>query len=127
ATPAGVRSGVASVSTTHCLPGGSMRARIVLVSIAIVLIAAACGNSGSSKATDTPLPSGRPTTTVSAADLKKNVPVSAPGVTSTEINVATIVSKTNNPTGASYDPHVGGMKAYFQMDHDAGGTDGRKL
>jgi ABC-type branched-subunit amino acid transport system substrate-binding protein len=104
-----------------------MRARIVVVGLAIVLIAAACGNSGSSKETsDTTLPAGGPTTTASAADLKKNVPVTAPGVTDTEIDIATITSKTNNLTG-SYAPLVDGIKAYFQMVNDNGGIYGRKL
>jgi ABC-type branched-subunit amino acid transport system substrate-binding protein len=93
----------------------------------IVLIAAACGNSGSSKqSSDTTLPSGGPTSTATPADLKKNVPVSAPGVSDTEIDVATITSKTNNLTG-TYAPLVDGVKAYFQMVNDNGGIYGRHL
>src|SRR5260221_8100613 len=107
--------------------GGSMRTRLVSLGLAIVLIAAACGNSGSSKSSDTTLPSGGPTSTASAADLKTNVPVTAPGVSSTEIDVASIVTKTNNPTGASYGPLVDGVKAYFKMVNDNGGIYGRKL
>src|SRR5258708_719849 len=106
---------------------GSMGARIVVAGLAVVLIAAACGNAGSSKSSDTTLPSGGPTSTGSAADLKTNVPVTAPGVSRTEIDVAAIVTKTNNPTGASYAPLVDGMKAYFQMVNDSGGIYGRKL
>src|ERR1700674_289950 len=99
-----------------------MRARILVTGLAIVLTAAACSNAGSSKvSSETTLPSGGPTSTVSAADLHKNVPVTAPGVSSTEIDVATIVSKTNNPTGASYGPLVDGIRAYFQMVNDHGG------
>ncbi len=103
-----------------------MRTRLGLLGLAIVLIAAACGNSGSGKASDTTLPSG-PTSTASAADLKTNVPVTAPGVSNAEIDVATIVTKTNNPTGASYAPLVDGVKAYFRMVNDHGGIYGRKL
>ena len=106
-----------------------MRARSLVMGLAIVLIAAACGNSGSSKeSSDTTVPAGGPTSTASAADLKKNVPVDAPGVTDTEIDVATIVTKTNNPTGASYGPLVDGIKAYFEMINETnGGIYGRKL
>jgi len=101
--------------------------RTLVVGLAIVVTAAACGNAGSSKSSDTTVPSGGPTSTASATDLETNVPVTAPGVSSTEIDVAAIVTKTNNPTGASYAPLVAGMKAYFQMVNDHGGIYGRKL
>jgi hypothetical protein len=104
-----------------------MRARILGVGLAIVLMAAACANSGSTKPADSTLPPGGPTSTASAADLKTNVPVTAPGVSSTEIDVAAIVTKTNNPTGASYGPLVDGVNAYFKMVNDNGGIYGRKL
>jgi ABC-type branched-subunit amino acid transport system substrate-binding protein len=105
-----------------------MRARILIAVLAIALIAAACGNSQSSKASDTTLPSGGtgPTTTASAADLTKNVPVNAPGVSSTEIKVAAITTNTNNPTG-SYSSLADGVKAYFAMVNAGGGIYGRKL
>ena len=105
-----------------------MRARTLVAGLAVVVIAAACGNSGSSKqSSGTTLPAGGSTTTAGAADLKKNVPVTAPGVTSSEIDVAAITTKTNNPTGGSFGPLVDGMKAYFQMVNDNGGIYGRKL
>jgi ABC-type branched-subunit amino acid transport system substrate-binding protein len=105
-----------------------MRADLLVSGLAVVLIAAACSNAGSSKqSSGTTIPSGAPVTTASAADLKKNVPVSAPGVTSTEIDVASIVTKTNSPTASSYAGLVDGMKAYFQMVNDNGGIYGRKL
>ena len=104
-----------------------MRARIAVISLAIVLIGAACGNAGSSSSSDTTLPpSSGPTTTVSQADLQKNLPVNAPGVTSNEIKVASVVAKSNNPTG-SYGPLVDGIKAYFAMVNGSGGIYGRKL
>lgn len=105
-----------------------MRARILVLGLAVALIAVACGNSNSSKPAATTQPSGNsgPAVTSSAADLKKNVPVSAPGVTSTEIKVASITSKTNNLTG-SYGPLVDGIKAYFAMVNAGGGIYGRKL
>jgi branched-chain amino acid transport system substrate-binding protein len=104
-----------------------MRTRLLLVGLTIVLIASACENSGSGKVSDTTLPSGGPTSTASATDLETNVPVTAPGVSSDEIDVAAIVTKTNNPTGASYGPLVDGMKAYFKMVNDNGGIYGREL
>ena len=105
-----------------------MRARALVGVLAVVVLAAACGNAGSNnQSSNTTVPSGGPPTTASAADLKKNVPVSAPGVTNNAINVATIVTKTNNPTGGSYGPLVDGVKAYFQMVNDNGGIYGRKL
>jgi ABC-type branched-subunit amino acid transport system substrate-binding protein len=92
-----------------------------------IIVIAGCTNAESSKSSDTTLPSGGPTSTASAADLEKNVPVNAPGVSRTEIDVAAIVTKTNNPTGASYGPLVDGMKAYFEMVNHNGGIYGRKL
>jgi ABC-type branched-subunit amino acid transport system substrate-binding protein len=95
--------------------------------MAMVLVVAACGNAGSSKTSDTTAPVATgPTTTVSSADLQKNLPVKAPGVSSTEIKVASITAKTNNLTG-SYAPLVDGIKAYFAMVNAAGGIYGRKL
>jgi len=104
-----------------------MRARVGIVASAMVLLVAACGNAGSSKTSDTEAPPvGGPTSTVSAADLQKNVPVNAPGVTSSEIKVASITAKTNNLTG-SYAPLVDGIKTYFAMVNSTGGIYGRKL
>jgi hypothetical protein len=105
-----------------------MRLRIVAICAILALVGVACSNSGSGKATDTtPITSSNgPTTTVSAADLTKNVPVNAPGVSSTEIKVAAITAKTNNLTG-SYAPLVDGIKAYFAMVNNGGGIYGRKL
>jgi branched-chain amino acid transport system substrate-binding protein len=105
-----------------------MGARSLVAGLAIVLVAGACGNSGSSKPTSaTTLPPSGPTTTAGASDLETNVPVSAPGVSSSEIDVAAITTKTNNPTGGSFGPLVDGMKAYFKMVNDNGGIYGRKL
>jgi ABC-type branched-subunit amino acid transport system substrate-binding protein len=59
--------------------------------------------------------------------LKQNLPLKENGVTDKEIDVSTVVTKTNNPTGASYHPLVDGIKAYFQMVNDNGGVYGRKL
>jgi len=107
--------------------GGTMRSRILAAAAGVALLSVACGNAGSSKASTTTLPaSSGPGTTVSAADLQKNVPNSSPGVTDSEIKVASITSKTGNPTG-SYGALVDGIKAYFEKVNDAGGIYGRKL
>lgn len=105
-----------------------MRARWLLIGVAMVLVAAACGNAGSKGDTssDTTAPGGT-TTTVSKADLSKNVPLKENGVTDKEIDVSAVVAATGNPTGASYHPLVDGIKAYFQMVNDNGGIYGRKL
>ncbi len=102
-----------------------MRVRIVAACAVIALLAVACGNAGSAKSTVTTAPSGTagPTTT---ADLTKNVPVAAPGVSDTEIHVAAITTNSNNPTG-SYAPLADGVKAYFEMINSQGGIYGRKL
>jgi len=93
----------------------------------MVVAVAACGNAGSSKSSDTSTPPATgPNTTFSAADLTKNLPVTAPGVTSTEIKVASITAKTNNLTG-SYGALVDGIKAYFAMVNANGGIYGRHL
>ncbi len=104
-----------------------MRSRVLAAGTVIALLTVGCGNAGSSKSSETTLPANSgPATTASAADLKKNVHVDAPGVTESEIKVATITSKTNNLTG-SYAPLVDGVKAYFEMVNENGGIYGRKL
>jgi ABC-type branched-subunit amino acid transport system substrate-binding protein len=105
-----------------------MRLRIVATCAVIMLLAVACGNAGSGKATDTtaPLGSTGPTTTRNPSDLTKNVHVDAPGVTDTEIHVAAVTTNSNNPTG-SYAPLADGVKAYFEMINSKGGIYGRKL
>ena len=93
----------------------------------MAVLAVACGNAGSGKAGDTTLPSNTgPVTTGTKPDLTKHVPVTAPGVTDTEIKVAAITTQTSNPTG-SYAPLGDGIKAYFAMINSRGGIYGRKL
>src|SRR3954454_22462276 len=106
-----------------------MRARVVAAGDAIVLIAAACGNSASSK----PSSSGSTGTTVaggvhevSAADQKKNVPVSAQGVTNDSIGV-TVITATTNIIGGHYAEYADGIQAYFDYINSQGGIYGRKL
>ncbi|MFM8237402.1 MAG: ABC transporter substrate-binding protein, partial [Actinomycetota bacterium] len=84
-------------------------------------------SSGGSSSPTTEPSGGGPATTASPSDLKKNVPVDAPGVSATEIAVDVIAAKTNNPTG-SYAPFVEGIKAYFNYRNtEDGGIYGRKL
>jgi branched-chain amino acid transport system substrate-binding protein len=104
-----------------------MRARSWTAGLAMVLVVAACGNAGSSKTSDTTAPPATGTSnTFSAADLRKNLPSTAPGVSSTEIKVASITAKTNNLTG-NFAPLVDGIKAYFAMVNANGGIYGRNL
>lgn len=94
----------------------------------MALLGVACGNSGSAKTTATTVPSGGSVTvtTGGASDLTKHDPVNAPGVTDTEIKVASVTAKSNNLTG-SYAALVDGIKAYFAKINAGGGIYGRKL
>jgi branched-chain amino acid transport system substrate-binding protein len=108
-----------------------MRKSLIIV-LAVIALTAACGNSttGSSDGSggDKSGGGGGGSTpgTVSNADLQKNVPVDAPGVTDTEIHVGGVVSKTN-PLGGEYDQAFKGVEAYFDYINEGGGIYGRKL
>lgn len=97
--------------------------RILLVGTALVVTLAACGNSSSSKETST---GGTTATTASQQSLTENVPVHAPGVTNTSIQVATITSKTNIFGGTEGD-FAFGVQAYFDYMNSTGGIYGRHL
>jgi ABC-type branched-subunit amino acid transport system substrate-binding protein len=105
-----------------------MRARAAIrtaaVSLALVLLVAACGNSGDDD--DSGSADDSPATTSSGENLDENVPVQAPGVTDTEIQVAVISSKTN-PMNGKYAELADGMNAYFEMINSDGGIYGREL
>ncbi len=104
-----------------------MRARILLIVVTVALLAAACGNAGSDGKSESTIPKGGTTPgSVSAEDLKKNVHISAKGVTDSEIRVAAVVTATNSPTG-DFSPLADGIHAYFGMINDAGGIYGRQL
>jgi hypothetical protein len=106
---------------------GQGRGHVWVLVVMFALLVAGCANASSSTpSAGATVPAGGPATTVDAAQLKTNLPVRAPGVTSTEIKVAAITSKTNNPVG-SFGPFVDGVKAYFRMVNDLGGIYGRKL
>src|SRR5262245_7938873 len=102
-----------------------MRGRLVALSVTLVLIVAACGNSASSKQSSGPS-GGGPGTTVGAAELTKNVPVSAPGVTNDSIGVVAITS-TTNIFGGKEGELGDGMQAYFDYMNSTGGIYGRQL
>jgi ABC-type branched-subunit amino acid transport system substrate-binding protein len=104
-----------------------MHSRIVATCAVMALLAVACGNANTSKATDTTLaPNTGPATTASPAELQRNVHVDAPGVSDTEIKVAAISTNSNNPIGSNA-PVADGVKAYFAMVNAGGGIYGRKL
>src|SRR4051812_5254149 len=105
-----------------------MRLRILVVVLTVALLAAACGNAGSDDKSASTIPKGGATTpsSINAEDLKKNVHVSAKGVTDSEIRVAAVVTATNSPTG-DFTPLADGINAYFKMINDAGGIYGRQL
>ncbi len=97
--------------------------------MALVLATAACsnassnGNSGNAASGTT---AGGPATTFTGTDFTKNVPVNAPGVTSTAIHVGAITSKTN-PLGTDVGIFDDGIEAYFDSVNSTGGIYGRKL
>src|SRR4051812_13169939 len=103
----------------------SKRVRLLVLLAALALVVAACGNSGNKKgATDTT--GGGPVTTFKGTNFNTNQPVTAPGVTSTEIHVGSITSKTN-PIGGDNFLLNDGIKAYFDTINAGGGVWGRKL
>jgi ABC-type branched-subunit amino acid transport system substrate-binding protein len=101
-------------------------ARLIVSFVVTAVLAAACGNSGSSKATDTTQPSsgGSGVTEVTGADLTKKVPVKAPGVTDSEIRVAVVTAATNILEG-HYAEFGDGVQAYFDYVNSQGGLYGR--
>src|ERR1700704_4289929 len=102
--------------------GGSMRARILVIGVAIALFAAACGNAGSDKKTSSTIPKGGGgPVSIDPESLKKHLPVTAKGVTDTEIHLAAVLTQTNNPTGGDWSVLADGINAYFRMVNDTGG------
>ena len=98
----------------------------VLCGVALLTLSA-CSNSGSTTAATTPPANGsRTATTYAGSNYTTDVPVSAPGVTSTEIDVGSITSKTN-PLGTNNSVLDDGIKGYFDLVNAKGGVWGRKL
>jgi branched-chain amino acid transport system substrate-binding protein len=100
--------------------------RTFAVVVALVLLAAACSNAGSNGSTSSPTTGGGTVTTFAGTDFTQNVPVKAPGVSSTEIRVGSITSKTN-PLGGDEALLNDGINAYFDLVNSKGGIYGRKL
>jgi branched-chain amino acid transport system substrate-binding protein len=90
-----------------------------------VLALGACSNAGSGKTTSTTAAGGT-VTTFAGNTFTKNIPVNASGVTSTEIHVGSIASKTN-PIGGDNGLLNDGIKAYFEVVNAKGGVWGRRL
>ena len=96
------------------------------VAAALALTAGACTNASSSKSAP-PVTNGSNTaTTYQGTDFTTNQPVKAPGVSSTEIDVGSITSKTN-PIGGDNVLLNDGIKAYFDKVNADGGIWGRQL
>jgi hypothetical protein len=94
---------------------------------AIVLLVAACGNSGSSGKSDSTIPQNSGGTPTTFGDLTKHLPSTEQGVTDSEIRVNAVITESNSPVG-SYAPFADGIEAYFKMMNDSfGGIYGRKL
>jgi hypothetical protein len=99
--------------------------RLLAVVAIFGLLGAACSSSDkNSSPSDT---SG--TGTTAAGSLNENVPVTAPGVTSSEIKYSVLATATNDPTGQCGLPcYVTGIEAYFDyVNTELGGIYGRKL
>jgi ABC-type branched-subunit amino acid transport system substrate-binding protein len=97
-----------------------------VVAATVLLLAAACDAGDGSEAK----PVATSGATQAAAPALKfpedHVPVSAPGVTDTEINVTAIAAITN-PLGMKNASTIDGAQAYFDMVNAAGGIYGRKI
>ena len=93
---------------------------------ALSLVLGACTNS-SNGGSPAPATNGSNTaTTYQGTNFTTNVPVTAPGVSSNEIDVGSITSKTN-PLGGDNALLNDGIKAYFDQVNSQGGVWGRKL
>ena len=96
----------------------------LIVGLALSVVLAACGNASSTaKQSST---GGTTATTASQQSLTENDPVTAPGVTGSSIQVATITSKTNL-LGGDFGDFAYGVQAYFDYQNSRGGIYGRKL
>jgi branched-chain amino acid transport system substrate-binding protein len=89
-----------------------MRTRLIGLLVALVLVAAACGNAGDDDE--------------GAQDSDESQTVDVPGVTDTEIKVGGIAAKTG-PLGSQYEPIQFGIRAYLDMVNEKGGVHGRKI
>lgn len=105
-------------------------ARVRTLMVAVALVAAACGNSGTDEspaadADDTPadLPAD-----MGASERDTHEPVDAPGVSDTEIRFQSISTITSNPLGTDIgNAYNDGIAAYFAWRNSEGGIYGRDL
>ena len=107
-------------------------ARVRTLLVAVALVAAACGNSGSDEsdtaddgdgdtAADLPADMG-------ASERDTNEAVDAPGVSDTEIRFRSISTITGNPLGTDIgNAYNDGIEAYFAWRNSEGGIYGRDL
>jgi len=93
---------------------GRGRLKVLGALVAVVLIAAACGNESSSSSN------------ADASNSDKNATVDQPGVTKDTIRVGGVVS-VSNALNAPYGDIFKGIKAYFAKVNGEGGIYGRKL
>jgi branched-chain amino acid transport system substrate-binding protein len=106
-----------------------MRTRGVALLLLAAIAVASCGNSGDDSASNnnTPGSTQAPGATTTTANLKEKLPVTAPGVTDSEIRVSVIASITN-PIGGNYGAIADGVNAYFDMmNSENGGIYGRQF
>ena len=111
------------------IEGDRMRSTVRVGAVALVagalVLTAACGNAEKAA----PAGGGGTTPSTAASDTGPSgsyPPVTAPGVTPTEIRVGGIASVTN-PLGGSYSSAFDGAEAYFRMVNESGGIYGRQL
>jgi len=99
---------------------------VVAVASVAALFSAACSNAGSSKAATPTTAAGGTVTTNASKNYTQNDPVTAPGVSSTEIHVGSITSITSVLGGQDGELNDG-INAYFALVNSKGGIYGRKL
>ncbi len=107
-------------------PRGHRRLAVAAAIATLTLLTAACSNAGSNGKASSDTTAGGTVTTFKGVDFTENVPVSAPGVSNTEIHVGSITSKTN-PVGGDNGLLNNGIQAYFDHVNSQGGIYGRKL
>ncbi len=100
-------------------------APMLAMTVAMLLVTAACSNSKTKTVGTTTTGAGANVPAASVAP-GKHVKVIAPGVTDTEIRVGGVAS-VHNPLGGKYGDAFAGTKAFFDMVNASGGIYGRKL
>ena len=107
-------------------------ARVRTLLVAVALVAAACGNSGSDDSGSSEAEDGDTATDLpedmGASERDTNEPVDAPGVSDTEIRFQSISTITSNPLGTDIgNAYNEGIEAYFAWRNSEGGIYGRDL